>query len=144
MNIVWRNATDADLPLLAEWNCQLIQDEGHRNTMTIAELKERMAGWIRTDYRAVIFSENEPLAYALFKQTDSSIYLRQLFVSRDHRRRGIGKAAIAFLRGEIWSKSVRLTVDVLTSNYAAVSFWRSVGYQDYCLTLEIPPSSPLA
>ena len=29
-------------------------------------------------------------------------------------------------------------VDVLVNNGAAVAFWRSVGYADYCLTLEIP------
>ena len=28
-----------DLDLLADWNRQLIQDEGHRNRMTVAELK---------------------------------------------------------------------------------------------------------
>jgi hypothetical protein len=48
-------ANDLDLPLLAEWNRQLIQDEGHRNPMTVAELQARMQGWLAGEYRAVVF-----------------------------------------------------------------------------------------
>lgn len=48
-------ANDADLPLLAEWNRQLIQDEGHRNPMTVAELQARIQGWLAGEYRAVVF-----------------------------------------------------------------------------------------
>jgi hypothetical protein len=40
----WRAANDEDLDLLAGWNKQLIQDEGHRNSMSVPELRERMAG----------------------------------------------------------------------------------------------------
>ena len=34
--------TDADIQLLAEMNRQLILDEGHRNSMTLGELYERI------------------------------------------------------------------------------------------------------
>lgn len=78
----YRFVDDSDLDLLAEWNHQLIRDEGHRNTMTIPELRRRMMGW---------------------------------------------------------SPRKRLTVEVLTANEPAVAFWRSVGYVDYSLTLEIMP-----
>lgn len=43
------------------------------------------------------------------------------------------------LRTRIWPSGKRLTVEVLTVNVSAVAFWRSVGYKDYCLTLEIMP-----
>ena len=36
-----------------------------------------------------------------------------------------------------------LTVDVLITNQRAIAFWRSVGYTDYCLTLEMLPNSEL-
>ena len=139
MKLSWREASDSDLGALAEWNHQLIRDEGHRNSMTVAELEDRMRKWLKSEYRAIIFSHAEPVAYALFKREDSLIYLRQLFVRRDRRRCGIGRAAFAILRREIWPLDVRLTVDVLCRNVAAVAFWRSVGYQDYSLTLEILP-----
>lgn len=139
MKLLWREVKDSDLGRLAEWNHQLIRDEGHRNTMSVAELADRMEKWLQGEYRAIIFSDDEPVAYALFKMEDSLIYLRQLFVRRDRRRGGIGRAAFRILRHDIWPSDVRLTVEVLCQNTGAVAFWRSVGYRDYCLTLEIMP-----
>jgi GNAT superfamily N-acetyltransferase len=140
MKLRWRDATEADLGLLAEWNHQLIRDEGHRNPMTVAQLGERMQAWLQGEYRAVIFlAETEPVAYALYRREAELIYLRQLFVRRDRRRAGIGRAAMAILREEIWPRDVRLTVDVLCANQGAVAFWRTAGYRDYALTLEIMP-----
>jgi GNAT superfamily N-acetyltransferase len=136
----YRFATDNDLDLLAEWNHQLIRDEGHRNPMTVPELRERMRGWLGGEYKAVLFGPAaDPLAYALYRESAAEIYLRQLFVRRDRRREGIGRAALEVLRGQVWSQRKRLTVEVLTANTRAVAFWRSVGYQDYCLALEIMP-----
>jgi hypothetical protein len=61
-------ATEHDLDLLAEWNHQLIRDEGHRNPMNVHELWYRMAGWLAGEYQAVIFKDKiEPLAYALYR-----------------------------------------------------------------------------
>lgn len=126
--------------MLAELNSQLIQDEGHRNKMSLAELETRMKGWLETEYTAQIFEiASEPIAYALYREQGSEIYLRQLFVDRNRRRQGIGRAAIAILRTNIWPKNKRLTVDVLTHNTVAIDFWRAVGYRDYCLTLEAMP-----
>jgi hypothetical protein len=73
----YRFATEADLDLLASWNHQLIQDEGHRNPMTPQELRERMKGWLKREYRAIIFSlESEAVAYALYKGNETEVYLR--------------------------------------------------------------------
>ena len=139
MKLSWREASDTDLDLLAEWNHQLIRDEGHRNPMTVEQLAERMKGWLQGEYRAVLFSSDEAVAYALFKPEKEMIYLRQFFVRRDRRRAGIGRAAFAMLKEQIWSSGVRLTVDVLCQNHSGVAFWRSLGYRDYSLTLEITP-----
>ena len=136
----YRFAAESDLDLLAEWNRQLIRDEGHRNAMTLAQLRERMAEWLENEYQAVLFYFGaEPLAYALYTERDEHIYLRQLFVSRSRRRQGIGGEAVAILREQIWPAGKRLTVEVLTANKPAIAFWRSAGYNDYALTLEIMP-----
>ncbi len=135
----WRKATDDDLDLLAEWNRQLIAYEGHRNPMTVSELRNRMSAWLSRSYRAVIFSGDEDLAYALYRETETEIHLRQFFVRRDRRRQGIGRAAMHLLLTGIWPATKRRTVDVLTANSDAVAFWRAVGYRDYCLTLEMGP-----
>lgn len=140
--MTFRFATSADCPLLAEMNHQLIRDEGHRNPMTVSELEQRMRGWLANEYRAVIFEEQGAVvAYALYREQSNEIYLRQLFTVRDRRSRGIGRRAMDFLRNEIWSRSKRLTVDVLVSNQRAVTFWRAVGYSDYSLALEILPEN---
>ena len=137
-------ATADDCPLLAELNHQLIQDEGHRSRMRLAELERRMRDWLAGDYRAVLFEErSEVVAYALFRELPDEVYLRQLFVVRHRRREGIGRRAVEALRAEVWPKDKRLTVEVLVANEGGVAFWRSVGYADYALTLEIMPDSRL-
>ena len=135
-------ANETDLDILAEWNHQLIRDEGHRNPMTVSQLRDRMRYWLSGDYTAVLFGKDgKSIAYALFRENEDEIYLRQLFVKRENRRRGIGKEAVRLIKEEIWTKSKRLTVDVLSGNKAAIAFWHSVGYKDYCLTLEIMPNA---
>ncbi len=139
-----RMATLQDSPLLAEMNHQLLEDEGHRNRfMTLPQLEERMRGFLSGEYRAVIFQEDgEVVAHALYREQPDLIYLRQLFVARDRRRRGLGRRAVETLRSEIWPKNKRLTVDVLLHNTGAIAFWRAVGYKDYMLGLEILPDNP--
>lgn len=134
----FRRATADDCPRLAELNHQLIRDEGPRNKMTVSELEQRMRGWLQSEYAAIIFEENgELVAYTLYREQPEELYLRQLFVARNRRRQGIGRAAMEILRTRVWPKNKRLTVEVLVNNGAAVNFWRAVGYQDYSLMLEI-------
>jgi GNAT superfamily N-acetyltransferase len=137
--MAFRRAQNSDLDLLAEWNHQLIADEGHRNPMTVSELRERMRGWLATEYEAIVFFETTDVAYALFRETDSEIYLRQFFVRRDRRREGIGKRAVSILLEQVWPATKRLTVDVLVKNEAGIGFWHAVGFRDYSVGLEIPP-----
>jgi predicted acetyltransferase len=139
----FRRAIVNDAALLAELNHQLLHDEGHRNrSMSIPELEQRMRGWLASEYTAVIFEEDGAIvAYALYREQPEEIYLRQLFVARNQRRKGVGRQAVEILRTKIWPASKRLTVDVLVQNTAAIAFWRTVGYKDYCLALEILPKN---
>jgi predicted acetyltransferase len=140
MQLTYRRATLGDCARLAELNHQLIRDEGHRNKMPVSQLEKRMQDWLSSEYAAIIFEVNQTImAYALYREQPEEIYLRQLFVNRDHRRQGIGRNAFEILRSKIWPPDKRLTVEVLVKNAAAVAFWRSLGYQDYALTLEILP-----
>lgn len=137
----WRLATAADCPLLAELNHQLIRDEGHRNTMNPAQLEERMRSWLQSgEYTAVLFErEGIIVAYTLYRESAEEVYLRQLLVVRPHRREGIGRQAAALLREQIWPRHKRLTLEVLSHNTVALAFWRSLGYRDYSVCLEIMP-----
>ena len=137
----FRRATLNDCALLAELNHQLIRDEGHRNRMTVPELEQRMKGWLASEYAAMLFeNDGKVVAYVLYREQPEEIYLRQLFVVCNRRRRGIGRQAMEILRSKIWPKNKRLTVEVLVQNEASAAFWRAVGYKDYCLTLEILPN----
>lgn len=142
VNINWRFATAENAALLAEWNYRLIRDEGHRNTMTVQQLEERMRSWLDRDYKAVIFSDGkEPLGYGLYRHDTDSVYLRQFYILSEYRRRGYGRAGMRILQEEIWPRDIRLTVDVLCRNEPGIAFWRAIGYRDYCLTLEIMPDN---
>ena len=110
--MTYRFAAMSDCRLLSELNYQLIQDEGHRNRMTVLELEQRMRGWLSNEYRALVYEEGDGVvAYALFREKPEEIYLRQLFVVRHRRRQGLGRRAVEILRTEIWPKNKRLTVD---------------------------------
>jgi predicted acetyltransferase len=99
-----------------------------------------MRGWLAGEYRAVIFEDaGEVVAYGLYREQPELIHLRQLFVVRHRRRQGLGRMAVQILRSQVWPKDRRLTVDVLVANQSGVAFWRSVGYADYALSLEILP-----
>jgi len=108
--------------------------------MTVLELEQRMQSWLSSEYRAVLFEDDgEVVAYALYREQVEEIYLRQLFVARHRRSQGIGRHAVEILRSQVWPTNKRLTVEVLVANQRGVNFWRSVGYADYALSLEILP-----
>jgi GNAT superfamily N-acetyltransferase len=133
-----RFASIEDAKLLGELNHQLIQDEGHRNRMTVPELIDRMRCWLETDYRASIFEDDSDIvAYALYRDEEEHIYLRQFFVQRHKRRSGVGRHCMEILFSQVWPKDKRITVEVLCPNQIGIEFWRAVGFTDYCLTLQM-------
>jgi GNAT superfamily N-acetyltransferase len=135
----YRRATPADAGLLASLNWQLIRDEGHRNSMSGAELEGRMAGWLTGEYEAVLFENaGQALGYALFRREPEHVYVRQFFVRTESRRQGVGRDAFAWLVEHAW-KGQRVRLDVLIGNSTGIAFWRALGFQDYCLTMERDP-----
>jgi GNAT superfamily N-acetyltransferase len=120
-------------------NHRLIRDEGHRNSMSVAELESRMRAWLGGEYQAVLFEDELGTAgYALFKREPEWIYLRQFFVQPERRRYGIGQAAMTWLLQNVWNDAPRIRLDVLVGNSVGIGFWRSFGFADYCITMEKP------
>ncbi len=137
VDVQFRAATMNDAPLLAPMNAQLIHDEGHRNTMTVEQLAKRMSDWLVGEYKAFVFEvDGKPVGYALYRIESEYVYLRQLFVQPKMRRRGIARRALEWLCQNAWGMHPRVRIDVLVGNQSGVDFWRSVGFTDYCLTLE--------
>jgi GNAT superfamily N-acetyltransferase len=181
--LTFRVAGAADLPQLASWNQELINDEGHDNTMSLDELVMRMRTWLATEYQALIFDEpatpadpallesrwipacagmtaagsvpaaqeripacaemtaaaSAPVAYALFRDAPEWIHLRQFFVARARRRRGIGARAVALLRDTVFARDKPVIVEAMAWNQPALSFWRAVGFADRYVGLESRP-----
>lgn len=143
--VKYRFAQSVDLPRLAELNAQLICDEGHANPMNLAQLEARMASWLEGAYRAVVFEEADQIvAYALFRNADDGwesgrqgVYLRQFFVVRERRRRGLGREALALLRHELWGTNCRITLETLIHNHPARAFWRSLQFREYCVSYQL-------
>jgi GNAT superfamily N-acetyltransferase len=142
--LTFRVAAAADLPQLASWNKQLIEDEGHDNTMSLEELVARMRNWLATDYQALIFEDPAapaPVAYALLRDMPEWVHLRQFFVARDRRRRGIGARAVARLRDSVFPPDKPVIVEAMAWNHPALSFWRAVGFADRYVGLESRPAA---
>ena len=109
--IRYRFATPKDAGLLAPLNQQLIRDEGHRNALNLEQLTERMAGWLRTEYEAVLFeNETETIGYALFRRDPEFVYLRQVLVIPERRRQGVGRDALHWLWHNAWADAPRAIV----------------------------------
>lgn len=138
--ISYRFATPDDAAPLAALNQQLIRDEGHRNTMSLAQLTQRMTEWLRGEYQAVLFEdESDTIGYALFQREPDFAYLRQLFVAPERRRQGIARDALDWLWHNAWPDAPRLRIDVLANNAAGRAFWHAIGFQEYCVTMEARP-----
>ena len=131
-----RVATDADLDLLAVWNRHLNEDERAENLLDVDRLRERMRGFLAGEYRALIFEEaGTALGYALFRPDENGVHLRQLFVDRAQRRRGIGRRIVERLHMEVFPRGVRVTVEALVHNERALAFWRAVGFADHAVAM---------
>ncbi len=140
--LAYRAAEPEDAPMLAALNQQLIEDEHHRNAMTLPELETRMRDMLAGDYTATVFErEGGVVAYALWRDEPEYVYLRQFFVDRDWRRRGIGTQVVHLLLDEVFPARKRIRLNVLIGNRPALAFWRAVGFEDYLITLELERTS---
>ncbi|TMH15848.1 MAG: GNAT family N-acetyltransferase [Betaproteobacteria bacterium] len=112
--------------------------------MSLEELAVRMRNWLATEYQALIFEDpaaTAPVAYALLRDTPEWVHLRQFFVARDRRRRGIGARAVALLRDSVFPPDKLVIVEAMAWNHRALSFWRAVGFADRYVGLESRPAA---
>jgi ribosomal protein S18 acetylase RimI-like enzyme len=141
--IIIRRADSSDSPILAELNQRLIRDEGHRNRMSLAELESRMKKWLTGEYAAHLFELNTAvIGYALYRRDSDCIYIRQFFIRSDYRRRGHGRYAFEWLVKNVWTDQRQLRLEVLVENHVGIAFWRSLGFAEYCITMERANSTP--
>lgn len=133
----WRKATEADVPLLADLNRQLREDEAPLAEPLRVNFEERMQGWLAGEYAAVLFELDEtPIGYALWRDNEGrGIYLRQFFVARERRRQGLGRKAFELLSRDVLPPGTDITLEVLEQNPVGFAFWRALGFGAYARTL---------
>ena len=126
----------ADVEELAELNKRLIEDEAHPNPMNVPQLSQRMRAWLQGEYACYLATEDGcTVAYCLFRDDGAFYYLRQLFVERGHRRRGMATKLLDWMYRNIWiDKKTRL--DVLSHNESAIAFYKAYGFRIGCVRME--------
>ena len=124
-----RKCTLEDVPQLAFFNKQLIEDEKSNNPMSIEELKERMTVFLNTEYDAYFFLVEEAMVgYALVKKTCTPLYLRQFLIAREYRRKHYGREAFRLLTEYLGAE--RMDIEVLPWNERGMRFWESCGFKE--------------
>ena len=122
-----KECTLENVPLLAEMNKQLIEDEKANNSMDIIQLKNRMTDFLNNGYKAFFFMiDNKIVGYALCDMAKEPKYLRQFFIKREERRKHYGKIAFENLLKKI--KAQEIEIDVLKSNETGIKFWGKIGF----------------
>ena len=145
MPLLIHPADQADLPLLAQMNKRLIEDEGSRNPMSLDQLADRMRGWLLGDWQVKLFATDERVVgYAVYRLRRDEyfpdrvvVYLRQFYIEREMRRQGLGTAAFRALAAEHFPPDCRVVIDALASNPRGHDFWRHVGFEPYCTTMHL-------
>ena len=143
MTLALRVATDDDLSSLAQMNKHLIEDEGSRNPMSIEQLRQRMQRWLDAAWKVDLFVEADAVVgYAVyqFRQDEylpdkTIVYLRQMFIERAQRGRGLGSRAFELLMQTRIPADCPIVIDVLATNPKGAKFWSQAGFQPYCTTM---------
>ncbi|MFZ4828616.1 MAG: GNAT family N-acetyltransferase [Phototrophicaceae bacterium] len=143
MEIILRQATLGDVPVLAEMNRMLRQDELSPRTKDLAWLTERMQEWITNQMYTIVVMErgDEIIGYASFRSevdlvdpTQQNLFLRQFFIKPVYRRRGIGHAMFNRVEKEFFPQGVNITLEVLNGNIQGRSFWEALGFEAFSVT----------
>ena len=105
--------------------------------MSRKDLQSRMETWLAGQYEAYLFESSDGvIGYVLFRRESQHVYVRQFFIRNEFRRRGYGRTAFERLLKDVWKGERRIRLDVLINNRNGIAFWRSLGFADYCITME--------
>jgi len=113
--------------------------------MSIDELQERLMNWLCSDWQVDVVMEGKDIAgYAVYQQRKDEyypdrtvVYLRQFYIERDKRNRGLGSLAFRTLANERFPPGSTVVIDALASNPDGYRFWAKVGFQPYCTTMHL-------
>ncbi len=125
MPILIRSAGLNDMPLLAQMNDRLVEDQGSLNPFSLNELEQRFNEWLQTGAWQidVILEHEQVVGYAVYQQQgdyyypdQQVVYVRQFYIEREHRGRGLGRVAFHTLMQTRFPKGYAVTLDVVATN----------------------------
>ena len=101
------------------------------------DIEPRLREWLAKDYVACVFEAGGTgFGYSIFRDLPDCVHLRHFFVEAAFRRRGLGRRAFERLR-EMFPRGKRILVEVLVWNAPAAAFWKSVGFEERYLGLQM-------
>ena len=144
MDIQLRAVVEEDISTVAAMNQRLVKDEGSRNPFSEAQYRHRLESWLNDgEWELVLFTDSigNVLGYAVYRLNGGAycageevIELRQFFIDRPLRRRGLGKAAYKILVEERF-KGREVSVDVLATNPGGRRFWETLGFREHYVSM---------
>ena len=123
-----QKAVIEDCDELVEMNNQLVIDEQFDVILPEDKMIERMKDFIQGSVYDcyLMVHENSHCGYCLVDRTKTPLYLRHLFVKKEHRRKGLGKKTIQMLLE--MCKTDSLDIEVMAWNANAIKFYESIGF----------------
>jgi len=132
-------------------NRELADAEQSRNPLSVEELTVRMEKWLSEGWQAVLFEIDggrKVVGYAVFQigrdyyePAIPEVYIRQFYITEQHRRQGLGRRAFALLVAEQLPAGSRVHLDVLSHNARAQEFWASLGFRPYSVAMRYVPNA---
>jgi GNAT superfamily N-acetyltransferase len=131
-----RSATIDDVPLIRAFIAELAAYEKLSDEVVVDDdaLRTQLFGARPVAEALLCFVGREPAAFAIFFQNFSTflgrpgLYLEDLFVRPEYRRRGLGRAMLGHLAREANRRGCgRFEWTVLDWNEAAIEFYESLG-----------------
>ena len=129
-------ATEIDVPVILSLIKGLAEYERlpHEVVATEETLRESLFGSRRVAEVVIGYAEKEPVGFAVFFHNYSTflgrpgIYLEDLFVLPDWRRRGLGTKLLRYIASEAVARNCgRLEWSVLDWNEPAINFYKKLG-----------------
>ena len=132
-----QKAVIEDCVELVQMNNQLVIDEQYDVILPEDKMIERMKDFIQGSVYDcyLMIHDSVHCGYCLVDKTKNPLYLRHLFVKKEHRRKGCGKTAIQMLLQMY--KTDSLDIEVMAWNANALKFYESIGFKPRFIGMRI-------
>jgi ribosomal protein S18 acetylase RimI-like enzyme len=84
--------------------------------------------WCPADTRIIVLNDQEDIGWVEFRWTGDELFLKQLYISPGHQRRGIGSQVLRLLREEQRGSAKSMALFVLKNN-PTLRFYERHGFE---------------